>query len=1354
MSTPNPLVAQAPAEPDGFFNKGTGDNGWMTGFSLGESAMDAYKGISEGNWVEGGLGMVGLVADAASMAIDPIGTLMSSAASFLMEHVQPLKEALDWLAGDPPVIESYSTTWKNVSQELGKVAAEYKAAVDATSPWTGPAADAYRGAAGGQLDALSGAASTAGSVGTVVGIMGMVVGFVREMVRDLIADLVAKLITWVLEAVFTLGFGTPVIVAQAVTAISKWATRIGELIQKLIKTIKKVSPMLGKLVEIFTKIMKVVGKLVGKVTGLDVISTKSIKPGGLFHSTNSPDLSPSGGSPSTPSSSSTPDSSPSSPSSPDSSPSSPSSPSPSSSPSSTPDGPSRTPDSSSPSSAPTPSRTPDSSSTPDTPSPSRTPDSSPDAPSPSRTPDNASSPSRTPDSSPGSPSSPAGPGAPHSGPSSTPDAPPPPRNTGQTVQSSVAAPEAPTRADVPPAPTPPRTPDSSPPSQSGPMGGSPAAPAGGGAPSSPAAGRPSPGGQGWTGTPGSRGDLGSGAPSAPRSPDLSTSASRADAPPRPPSMPSTPSAPSSPSMPSAPHSPSAPSAPSGGMPHAPSAGAPHAPSAGAPHAPSTGAPHAPSAGAPHAGGPSAGGPNAGRPDSTPPSRATAPSAAAPHAPSAPSTPNMPPAGPPHAPSMPPAGAPHAPSAGAPHAPRPDAPMRPQSSAPSAPNAPHSPNSPSAPSARTDVPNAPSSRPDAPHNGPGTTMPSSRPDAPHAPNTPHHGPNAPHGGPNAPHGGPNAPASRPDGPHGGPNSPSRPDAPNRPDSPSRPDGNGPGNRPDGTRPDGSRPHSPDGARSRGTDTVDAPPHRSPDADAPHHGPGADKPHDTTPDKPHDGDSPNDPNNHDPDAPSADRPSPDEAHQRHAETTPAGVSHHGGDPNMGDLPHKVPNDPRYFTADVHVTPDGKARIGGHDYTPAEYADMLRKSGYDGSKPVRLIGCDAASNDFARQLSKHLDAPVLAPTKPAWTDANGRVFTSDPEIRPDGTRQPKIPPNGEWETHHPDGTKTKTGDDGFAPGTHDKDVDPSDAKDRAGRPISNEDVPGIEKQDPILSMEDKVKNEKYREKYYDGPNEDGSYRRKNASQKDADGQDVPILTRDKDGEIQPKSMDYTGMDYRKDIPDDGPRKATPEQAERAQDLIDRRAEANRTANEVEAKYQKAKEDSTLTDELAQERKDAHRDRTDRGEDLGEHAAGDSMADMYRDSDLTPHQVPTKDTGAGTFDQVYEIKDKDGNTVKWAIVEAKGPNADLGVRKGLDGQNYEQGHPKYLESVLQNMRDRGDGDLADKLEAAALGGDLDYTVVKAKVSHETVDVTQPDGSVTQTKEPRYGGYDRRHFDISGYGS
>jgi hypothetical protein len=211
--------------------------------------------------------------------------------------------------------------------------------------------------------------------------------------------------------------------------------------------------------------------------------------------------------------------------------------------------------------------------------------------------------------------------------------------------------------------------------------------------------------------------------------------------------------------------------------------------------------------------------------------------------------------------------------------------------------------------------------------------------------------------------------------------------------------------------------PDGTNHDGT-------HRDPDSDTPHN---------DTPDN---------------DRPDADRPSIDDAHARHGETTPAGISHHRGDPDMGDLPHRVPADPRYFTADVHITPDGRARIGNHTYTPEQYGDLLRRNGWDGKTPIRLIGCDAGTNNFANRLSTHTGADVLAPTKPAWTDSNGRVYTSDAEIGPDGNRQPKIPPNGEWNTHRPDGSSTKASDDGFAPGTGNtdkQDLDPTDAKDR---------------------------------------------------------------------------------------------------------------------------------------------------------------------------------------------------------------------------------------------------------------------------------------------------------------------
>jgi len=257
MPEGNPLVADAKKDPDGpgAFTAGNGDYGWAGGIGIAESSMDAFNGIKDGDWVSGGLGMLSLAGEIAGAAIDPFGYLMSSVASFLMEHIQPLKDMLDSVAGNPPVIQSYADTWGNVSKALGERKTDFDNAVkNGTTGWTGAGADAYRKFAAEHSDALSGAATVAGAISTVTMIMGQVVSFVRETVRQLIADLVGKLIAWVMEEVFSLGFGTPVVVAQASAAIAKWGKKIGELLKKLTDTIRKVSPLLSKLVDLFEKI--------------------------------------------------------------------------------------------------------------------------------------------------------------------------------------------------------------------------------------------------------------------------------------------------------------------------------------------------------------------------------------------------------------------------------------------------------------------------------------------------------------------------------------------------------------------------------------------------------------------------------------------------------------------------------------------------------------------------------------------------------------------------------------------------------------------------------------------------------------------------------------------------------------------------------------------------------------------------------------------------------------------------------------------------------------------------------------------------------------------------------------------
>jgi len=144
--TGNPLVAEA-------HNSTT----WYTGLGLVEDAAQISSGIHDNSWVDGTLGGVGGSLDVLGMVIDPLGSLMAWGVSWLMEHVQPLKEALDWLAGNPDEIAAHAATWRNVSAATTGTHQQLADAVRTqTTGWSGESGDAYRGHATPQLEALGG----------------------------------------------------------------------------------------------------------------------------------------------------------------------------------------------------------------------------------------------------------------------------------------------------------------------------------------------------------------------------------------------------------------------------------------------------------------------------------------------------------------------------------------------------------------------------------------------------------------------------------------------------------------------------------------------------------------------------------------------------------------------------------------------------------------------------------------------------------------------------------------------------------------------------------------------------------------------------------------------------------------------------------------------------------------------------------------------------------------------------------------------------------------------------------------------------------------------------------------------
>ncbi|HEY2058581.1 MAG TPA: DUF6531 domain-containing protein [Amycolatopsis sp.] len=218
-----------------------------SGISLAETAAGLSDAIKSGDWASVAMGAVGTALDALSMAMDPFGAILAAGVSWLMEHVGPLKEALNGLTGNADEIAAQSQTWANIAKELEGVGSDLGDMVKADlQSWTGPAADAYRQRTQDTVALFQSAQKGCEGASSGVKTAGEVVAAVRTLVRDIISELIGHMISWALQVVFTLGIGLTWVVPQVVAAVAKTASKIADVTTKLVKALKALIPLLKK----------------------------------------------------------------------------------------------------------------------------------------------------------------------------------------------------------------------------------------------------------------------------------------------------------------------------------------------------------------------------------------------------------------------------------------------------------------------------------------------------------------------------------------------------------------------------------------------------------------------------------------------------------------------------------------------------------------------------------------------------------------------------------------------------------------------------------------------------------------------------------------------------------------------------------------------------------------------------------------------------------------------------------------------------------------------------------------------------------------------------------------------------
>jgi hypothetical protein len=182
--------------------------------------------------------------------------------AWILEHVKPLSEALDWLAGDPGEIAGHAQTWRNVAGALRDRAEDLgRAAWWDTAEWAGAAADAYRRWSGLQQTAVGGLAGAAQTLAAITEGAGMLVAGVRMMVRDAIAVLVSRLVSYAVEEAFSLGLATPLVVEQVSSLCAAWSAKIARWLKDLISSLQRLHGLAGKIGEAIEALKQLLRRL-------------------------------------------------------------------------------------------------------------------------------------------------------------------------------------------------------------------------------------------------------------------------------------------------------------------------------------------------------------------------------------------------------------------------------------------------------------------------------------------------------------------------------------------------------------------------------------------------------------------------------------------------------------------------------------------------------------------------------------------------------------------------------------------------------------------------------------------------------------------------------------------------------------------------------------------------------------------------------------------------------------------------------------------------------------------------------------------------------------------------------------
>ena len=223
-----------------------------TGSRLLEDGADLKEAFESKSWVAGGLATAATVADAAAAVMDPLGEALSSGLGWVIEHLSPLKDWLNELAGDSDAVAAAASTWTNIGTKLNSCATNLDTVCSSRLAGQESLAVAtFKTLQAGSASHLRMTSELAGAISGGLTVASMIVRMVHDLVRDAIADVIGKLASKVAIGALTAGLAAPWAVTSAITEVSSWVTRLSKEVADTVLSAKNLKGLLTKANRLF-----------------------------------------------------------------------------------------------------------------------------------------------------------------------------------------------------------------------------------------------------------------------------------------------------------------------------------------------------------------------------------------------------------------------------------------------------------------------------------------------------------------------------------------------------------------------------------------------------------------------------------------------------------------------------------------------------------------------------------------------------------------------------------------------------------------------------------------------------------------------------------------------------------------------------------------------------------------------------------------------------------------------------------------------------------------------------------------------------------------------------------------------